>query len=404
MSENGQFSEREKEVTELLLQGKSNKQIALALGISASTVEYHLKNIYKKLQVNSRTEAVLLLGKSTGSNITSELGKSTVEIDGETADNGVQPISSTRRIPMNKMFAIIGGGLLTITLVAVLVLVNMSAQNAKVVPTVQASLLPAYTPIPTLTPTDFPTSTPATIETSVPTFKYIVESGDTCAFIAVNFNVSVEAIVNINNLSPLCVLESGQILLIPYSAQEILLYFSRANSDTLPLQPFQQAPIPEITTPEPDSVFNANFTVNEVEKGVGFDVLEPTWLSDILSFQGANYDLDNKIAYLFYLLNDSEPTNGIQLREQKIKFNDECDLCGVVGASALIETFQIGNDTGEYVEGVWNLTENGPIWDPTPYLKTLRWQSNGMAFQLLSFCPPDSISKSDMIRLAESLK
>jgi DNA-binding CsgD family transcriptional regulator len=41
-----QFSGREKEVTGLLLQGKSNKQIALALGISASTVEYHLKNIY----------------------------------------------------------------------------------------------------------------------------------------------------------------------------------------------------------------------------------------------------------------------------------------------------------------------------------------------------------------------
>ncbi len=49
-----QFSKREKEVIELLLQGKSNKQIALALGVSQNTVEYHLKNIYKKLQVNSR--------------------------------------------------------------------------------------------------------------------------------------------------------------------------------------------------------------------------------------------------------------------------------------------------------------------------------------------------------------
>lgn len=58
-----QFSEREKEVAQLLLQGKSNKQIAFALGISESTVEYHLKNIYKKLDVNSRTEAVLALQK-----------------------------------------------------------------------------------------------------------------------------------------------------------------------------------------------------------------------------------------------------------------------------------------------------------------------------------------------------
>ena len=125
-----QFSQREQEVTEFLMQGKSNKQIALALGISASTVEYHLKNIYKKLQVNSRTEAVIRLGKSIGGNVTSELRKSIVETNGEIADNGVQPVS-TRRIPMNKMFAIIGGSLLTIALVvAVFVLVNTSTNDS----------------------------------------------------------------------------------------------------------------------------------------------------------------------------------------------------------------------------------------------------------------------------------
>jgi hypothetical protein len=59
---------------EHLLQGKSNKQIALALGISASTVEYHLKNVYKKLGVSSRTEAVLRMGKSVGGGGTGELG------------------------------------------------------------------------------------------------------------------------------------------------------------------------------------------------------------------------------------------------------------------------------------------------------------------------------------------
>jgi len=405
MSDNSQFSEREKEVTELLLQGKSNKQIALALGISASTVEYHLKNVYKKLQVSSRTEAVLRLGKSIGSNVMSELGKSTVEMNGETADNGVQPIS-TRRIPMNKMFAIIGGGLLTIALVVVLVLVNKSAQSTEVAPTAQARLTPTQILIPTLTQTDFSISTPAITETSIPPFEYIVTPDDTCTSIATAFNISVEVIMDINNLSSSCILTSGQTLLIPSasSTQDILLYFSRANSDTLPLQPFQLTPIPEITTPEPNSILNANLTINEIEKGVGFDVLEPTWLSDILSFKGANYDSNNKTAYLFYLLKDSGTTNGIVLREQQIKLIDECDLCGVIGASALVEKIQFGNDTGEYVEGVWNLTDNGPIWDPTPYLRTLRWQSKGMAFELLSMCPPDSISKSDIIRLAESLK
>lgn len=129
-----QFSQREQEVIEILLQGKSNKQIALALDISASTVEYHLKNIYKKLQVNSRTEAVLRLGKSIGSDSTGKSGKSTVEINADATDNGVQSIS-TRRTPLNKTFTLIGGGLVIIALVIAFILVNMSAQSTGLPPT-----------------------------------------------------------------------------------------------------------------------------------------------------------------------------------------------------------------------------------------------------------------------------
>ena len=46
------LSEREEQVTQL--QGKSNKQIALELGISKRTVEFHLRNIYTKLGAASR--------------------------------------------------------------------------------------------------------------------------------------------------------------------------------------------------------------------------------------------------------------------------------------------------------------------------------------------------------------
>jgi LuxR family maltose regulon positive regulatory protein len=59
-----QLSKREKEVVQLVLQGKSNKQIALALNISVRTVEFHLKNIYAKLQVSSRIELILRLGQT----------------------------------------------------------------------------------------------------------------------------------------------------------------------------------------------------------------------------------------------------------------------------------------------------------------------------------------------------
>jgi DNA-binding CsgD family transcriptional regulator len=40
MARTDQLSKREREVVELLLQGKSNKQIALGLGIAESTVEF----------------------------------------------------------------------------------------------------------------------------------------------------------------------------------------------------------------------------------------------------------------------------------------------------------------------------------------------------------------------------
>ena len=52
------LSSREREVCQLLTEGKDNNAIAESLGISIDTVETHLKNIYKKLNVSSRTEAV----------------------------------------------------------------------------------------------------------------------------------------------------------------------------------------------------------------------------------------------------------------------------------------------------------------------------------------------------------
>lgn len=59
------LSKREQDVVDLLLAGKSNKMIAHALGIAERTVEFHLKNIYAKHQVNSRMELVLRLREST---------------------------------------------------------------------------------------------------------------------------------------------------------------------------------------------------------------------------------------------------------------------------------------------------------------------------------------------------
>ncbi len=51
------LSDRENEVLALVAQGYSNKEIADHLPLSYETVRTHLKNIYEKLHVRSRTEA-----------------------------------------------------------------------------------------------------------------------------------------------------------------------------------------------------------------------------------------------------------------------------------------------------------------------------------------------------------
>ncbi|MFC4329963.1 LuxR C-terminal-related transcriptional regulator [Streptomyces andamanensis] len=54
----GSFTERERQVFRLLLTGMSNRQIGRDLGIAERTVKNNLHEIYRKLKVSSRTEAV----------------------------------------------------------------------------------------------------------------------------------------------------------------------------------------------------------------------------------------------------------------------------------------------------------------------------------------------------------
>jgi two-component system NarL family response regulator len=54
------LSKREAEILRQVTNGLSNKEIGLALGISASTVKNHLNNILAKLEAKDRTHAVML--------------------------------------------------------------------------------------------------------------------------------------------------------------------------------------------------------------------------------------------------------------------------------------------------------------------------------------------------------
>ena len=51
------LSERESAVLEAVAQGLSNREIGEQLWISEQTVKFHLRNIYRKLGLSSRTEA-----------------------------------------------------------------------------------------------------------------------------------------------------------------------------------------------------------------------------------------------------------------------------------------------------------------------------------------------------------
>jgi len=54
------LTERERRLVEMLAQGLSNKELARNLDISLNTVKFHLRNIFEKLAVRSRTQAVAL--------------------------------------------------------------------------------------------------------------------------------------------------------------------------------------------------------------------------------------------------------------------------------------------------------------------------------------------------------
>jgi NarL family two-component system response regulator LiaR len=54
-----QLSEREMEVLKLAAEGMTNMEIANQLALSVRTIQGHLSNIFSKMQVGSRTEAVI---------------------------------------------------------------------------------------------------------------------------------------------------------------------------------------------------------------------------------------------------------------------------------------------------------------------------------------------------------
>ena len=108
MPELPQISNREREVIQLLLEGKSNKLIAAEMHITERTVEFHLTNIYSKFQVNSRTELILRLKEDPNWLDPEKLGDSTVADEGLFSDNDGRPNSANWVTSLKEAVAGIG--------------------------------------------------------------------------------------------------------------------------------------------------------------------------------------------------------------------------------------------------------------------------------------------------------
>ncbi|MBK8985662.1 MAG: hypothetical protein IPM39_06210 [Chloroflexi bacterium] len=149
MAEPGEtLSERERAVLQSVVNGASNKEVAVELAISQNTVKVHLRNIYTKLGVSSRTEAttaalqqglVTIPGMEATDPTVSPLPEPEPIAETLTEETAVLPTPtvSTRRLTGST--AVVVGGLL-VALLAILVLLSRLAFS------------PAPTPTPTVEP------------------------------------------------------------------------------------------------------------------------------------------------------------------------------------------------------------------------------------------------------------
>ena len=151
-----------------------------------------------------------------------------------------------------------------------------------------------------------------------------------------------------------------------------------------------------------ESLTNDPFPLDleEAETQSGYDVLEPSVIPEGMTFLGASYDPGLKMISLSCGYSDSERI--FLIKQQPVDSPETCSLCGVVGASASVRAVQIDDSPGEYAEGVWELTDNGPIWRDEPYLKTIRWQEAGMAYELV-YMGMD-IDEDGLVGIAASMK
>ncbi|MCC7117184.1 MAG: hypothetical protein IT310_01560 [Anaerolineales bacterium] len=188
-------------------------------------------------------------------------------------------------------------------------------------------------------------------------------------------------------------------------AQSLFQFFVRADQDRYPLQDWQMTPPAQTSSESP-----FKYSVQEAEALAGYDALSPVDVPTNMIFVGASYDAKyHSVAQAF---GPSAEFTELSLWQQPLEDYQPCgditQICdnmlggNLAGNSADIQAVQIGGLAGEYVEGVWELTDNGPVWNPIPFAKTLRWKNETTIFQLVY--NGMNLTRDDLVKFAEGLR
>jgi DNA-binding CsgD family transcriptional regulator/N-acetylneuraminic acid mutarotase len=95
MAEPGEpLSEREREIVRLVATGATNRMIAHQLSISPNTVKVHLRNIFSKLEISSRTEATVTAIREGWVEVIEDQADGVAAIDGTSATTRARPMEA----------------------------------------------------------------------------------------------------------------------------------------------------------------------------------------------------------------------------------------------------------------------------------------------------------------------